>query len=79
MPLYEYACGSCGGRVEQMRKADERLASPSCPACGQPMALALSVPGKVGRAGAATTPSPGWGESCAPGGCGGGACAPTTH
>jgi putative FmdB family regulatory protein len=80
MPLYEYACRSCGGRLERMRKVEERLAGPECPACGQATALAMSVPGMVGGAGSPSASMESWGESCAPGGCcGGGSCSPSLN
>jgi putative FmdB family regulatory protein len=78
MPLYEYACRSCGDRMERMRKVEERLLGPDCPTCGQPAALAMSVPGRVGGGGSASASPSSWGEGCAPGGCcGGGACSPS--
>lgn len=33
MPLYEYICGKCEGRFEDIRKIDERRYS-TCPECG---------------------------------------------
>jgi putative FmdB family regulatory protein len=31
MPIYDYQCGKCAHRFEQLVKPDE---TPSCPACG---------------------------------------------
>jgi putative FmdB family regulatory protein len=78
MPLYEYACRSCGSSFERMRRMDERLAAPECPSCtSDQTVLRLSAPGMVGaRTGVARTnadsmPSCG---SADPGSCCGGAC-----
>jgi putative FmdB family regulatory protein len=35
MPIYEYACDACGGRLEAMQKMSEVPLS-TCPACGAP-------------------------------------------
>jgi putative FmdB family regulatory protein len=32
MPIYEYACKSCGHAFEELIRGDER---PACPSCGQ--------------------------------------------
>jgi putative FmdB family regulatory protein len=71
MPLYEYSCRGCGHRFEDIRKADDRLRSSACPACGGgDTSLRLSAPGFVGAAKGAPVPS------CGPqsGGCCGGYC-----
>jgi len=35
MPIYEYQCEACGGKLEKLQKiSDEPLKN--CPACGQP-------------------------------------------
>ena len=74
MPLYEYACRHCGGRFERMRKTDERLSAPACPACtSAETMLVMSVTGKVGAGTGARDAAP----SCdggLGGCCGGGAC-----
>jgi putative FmdB family regulatory protein len=76
MPLYEYACRSCGERTERMRKVEDRLRAPTCEACDQPTVLAMSVPGMVGGGAPGLAAEP-WGHSCGGGGCcGGGACSP---
>lgn len=35
MPIYEYACKSCGHQLEAMQKMSE-AALTDCPACGKP-------------------------------------------
>lgn len=35
MPIYEYACDACGGRLEAMQKMSE-APQRDCPACGRP-------------------------------------------
>jgi putative FmdB family regulatory protein len=78
MPLYEYACRSCGARSEEMRKVADRLAGPPCSACDQPMALAMSAPARPASGG--SDPALSWGDACAPGGCcGGGSCGPSLN
>ena len=43
MPLYEYQCNSCGGRVERIQKfSDPPLQE--CPACGGVLTKLLSSP-----------------------------------
>ena len=32
MPIYEYACKSCGHEFEELIRGNEQ---PACPACGQ--------------------------------------------
>lgn len=44
MPIYEYRCGSCGERTEQVRAMDAPPEE-SCPACGGRLAR---VWGRVG-------------------------------
>ena len=42
MPIYEYACKSCGHEFEELVRSDER---PVCPACGDDKAeRQMSVP-----------------------------------
>jgi putative FmdB family regulatory protein len=35
MPIYEYRCATCGGRVEVLVRS--HTATPSCPRCGSPL------------------------------------------
>ena len=74
MPLYEYACPGCGERMEKMKRVSDRANGPECPTCGEPTALALSAPGRVGVGSGSTSgggPSlPVTGGGCGPGGCG---------
>ncbi|MEW6334716.1 MAG: zinc ribbon domain-containing protein [Thermodesulfobacteriota bacterium] len=42
MPIYEYACGTCGHRFERIMKVGE--AAPLCPVCGGAEALKQAVP-----------------------------------
>jgi putative FmdB family regulatory protein len=43
MPLYEYACDSCGARFERIQKfSDPPVAE--CPKCGQPVRKLISSP-----------------------------------
>ncbi|MDQ2994973.1 MAG: zinc ribbon domain-containing protein [Pseudomonadota bacterium] len=40
MPIYEYQCGACGHRLEQMQKiSDAQLTK--CPECGKPQLTKL--------------------------------------
>jgi putative FmdB family regulatory protein len=71
MPLYEYTCRSCSARFELLRRSDERLSAPLCPACGRAeTSLRLSAPAFVGAASAGPQ------QACAvdPGSCCGGVC-----
>ncbi|MGH7475594.1 MAG: FmdB family zinc ribbon protein [Longimicrobiales bacterium] len=74
MPLYEYACRSCGQRFELMRPVAARLDPPSCVHCGEVRTtLALSAPGFVGAA-APAAQAGGACDSRPHGGCCGGVC-----
>lgn len=74
MPIYEYACRSCGRRFERMRKADDRLNAPECPQCaGVETMLVMSAPGKVGAGASVSSSAPSC-EGGFGGCCGGGAC-----
>ena len=47
MPIYEYRCSTCGGRVEVLVRSS--AATPSCPDCGSPLTDRLfSVPHILG-------------------------------
>ncbi|MEJ2210804.1 MAG: zinc ribbon domain-containing protein [Anaerolineae bacterium] len=35
MPIYEYQCGTCGGRVEVLVRST--ASRPACPECGSPL------------------------------------------
>jgi len=68
MPIYEYACSSCGNKFEKLvRRADDVLES-GCPSCGQKH-LSQEYSTFAARSGGAT-------ESSAPsmGGCPAGMC-----
>ncbi len=43
MPLYEYECGSCGHRFEQIRKFSDPALT-ECPKCGGPLRKLVSSP-----------------------------------
>ncbi|MDR2077048.1 MAG: zinc ribbon domain-containing protein [Desulfovibrio sp.] len=75
MPIYEYACPSCGGTFEELVFGD---ADPPCPECGSSQAARLMSRACFHSGGgsdygdAANTHS---GGSCGCGGCSGGNCA----
>jgi len=49
MPIYEYACRSCGAAFERRLKYEERLTAQVCPSCGHEGAvLRISAPALVG-------------------------------
>jgi putative FmdB family regulatory protein len=58
MPVYEFDCGSCGERFDQLVKVGE---APPCPVCGTPQARRrwspVSPPAKVGLRGRAARES----------------------
>lgn len=70
--MYEYRCGSCEARFEQIRKYDDRLKPAPCPSCeAENGVLALSAPGRVGvGARGAGSAEPAAGGGCATGACG---------
>lgn len=72
MPIYEYACQTCGTAFERRRRFEEREAAIDCPSCEAPALPVLSVPGLVGGGGsrAVTAPRPAMGPSCCGGMCG---------
>ena len=67
MPLYEYACQSCGAREERLESLSAP-ASHACPTCGQDggMARQLSV---AAVASAGTSGAFASGGGCATGAC----------
>jgi putative FmdB family regulatory protein len=70
MPIYEYACGSCGKEFEALVRSSS--AAPECPAChGSDLHKKLSAPAAISGAGASRDPMPGPCGSCGnPGGPG---------
>ena len=71
MPIYEYACPSCGAAFDRLRKYAERDLAPECPKCGgatRPMLSAAAVHGSSGKLPLA--PSCDGGPACCGGGCG---------
>lgn len=74
MPIYEYACPSCGSNFEELVFGD---ADPPCPECGSAQASRLMSracfhTGGGGHDDASYASS---GGSCGCGGCSGGNCA----
>jgi len=76
MPLYEYRCGKCGRKVEELRSAAELDDPVRCPECGGPMKRVLSAPGAI-RMGDGRTPGTtccGRSERCDAPPCSDGSC-----
>jgi putative FmdB family regulatory protein len=48
MPIYEYACTSCGAAVERLRKYSERDHALDCPSCGEATRPIMSVSAVLG-------------------------------
>lgn len=44
MPLYEYQCDACGGRIERIRKFSDPPLDEPCPTCGGHLTKLLSSP-----------------------------------
>jgi putative FmdB family regulatory protein len=44
MPLYEYQCDACGGRIERIRKFSDPPLEDPCPSCGGHLTKLLSSP-----------------------------------
>lgn len=44
MPLYEYQCDACGGRIERIRKFSDPPLDEPCPSCGGHLTKLLSSP-----------------------------------
>lgn len=45
MPLYEYQCDACGGRLERIRKFSDPPLDEPCPSCGGHLTKLISAPG----------------------------------
>ena len=76
MPIYEYACKSCGAAFDRLRKYAERELAPDCPKCGaatRPMLSAAAVHGSNGASKGALPLAADCerGPACCGGGCGG--------
>jgi putative FmdB family regulatory protein len=75
MPIYEYACPSCGAAFDRLRKYAERELAPDCPKCGSPTSPMLSAAAVHGSNGGAKAKLPiaacERGPACCGGGCGG--------
>jgi putative FmdB family regulatory protein len=59
MPIFEYACSSCGNQFEHLQRADAQ--QPPCPECGRPEVvrkLSAFAPLSGGRSDAAPAESP---------------------
>ena len=44
MPLYEYQCDACGGRIERIRKFSDPPLEDPCPTCGGHLTKMISSP-----------------------------------
>lgn len=44
MPLYEYQCDACGGRIERIRKFSDPPLEEPCPTCGGHLTKQISSP-----------------------------------
>lgn len=44
MPLYEYQCDACGGRIERIRKFSDPPLEDPCPTCGGHLTKLISSP-----------------------------------
>ena len=73
MPLYEYTCGKCNAKFDQLVRAADRDSSRiKCPQCGSTKtarSLSLIAVGGEGK-GAASTDTPACGRCGEIGGCG---------
>lgn len=65
MPLYEYACRSCGRHFEYLTRADESPACPTCASTELEKQFSTFAP-TMGSSSSARFEGP----ACAPGGCG---------
>ncbi len=70
MPMYEYDCGKCNERFEQLHRSNEKVV---CPKCGS--ASSSKVFSTFSKGASAGLPScEGSVPSCAPSKCGSGGC-----
>ena len=68
MPLYAFACPTCGERFDALKPLRERKEPEPCPKCGATAERAMSgysVSGKSGGGGPVYSPAP---SSCGSGG-----------
>ncbi|MBM3944652.1 MAG: zinc ribbon domain-containing protein [SAR202 cluster bacterium] len=75
MPIYEYACASCGHEFELLRPMSRMDEAAPCPECSETSRRQLSVFASysAGADGGMTSVA-GGGGGCCGGSCGGGAC-----
>ena len=74
MPIYEYACTSCGAAVERLRRYSEREQALACPSCGGATRPIMSVSAVLGTSSSKALPLVSHcdaGPACCGGGCGG--------
>ncbi|HEX4749084.1 MAG TPA: zinc ribbon domain-containing protein [Bryobacteraceae bacterium] len=71
MPIFEYSCGDCGTKFEQLVRRTAEANAVRCPSCGHDH-LTTEYSTFAARSGAAKTASPA--ESCGSGACGSGFC-----
>ncbi len=70
MPIYEYACKSCGHRLEAMQKMSDPLLT-ECPTCGKPeLAKQMSAAGAFVMKESSRKGSSDSAPACGSGGCG---------
>lgn len=71
MPMYEYACRSCGHQFETLAKTFD-AAAPACPECESAETTRELSTFAVGAEGGKSVPMPagGCGRCSGPGGCG---------
>lgn len=70
MPIYEYACTSCGAAFDLLRKFAEREQAPDCPRCGAATRPLLSAAAVRGSSASARLPiACDAGPACCGGGC----------
>ena len=76
MPIYEFRCGSCGRKVEELRPLGTANEPMRCPDCGAAMERVFSVPGGI-RTGQGRAPGKtccGRDERCGAPPCSDGSC-----
>lgn len=71
MPIYEYACPSCGAAFDRLRRYAEREQAPDCPKCGSATRPVLSAAAVHGSGAKLPVASCEMGSACCGGGCGG--------